>query len=146
MDLNGSVSVPFVFIWFSINPRADPIFTATTINKTKIKPNNKQILSIFYASLFTASGFALPFSVDVDVDVVDVVNAAVGVVAVCSEHVCSLGFISSPLPPSAGDCSGFDRFNCECSQHLVDVHIFAYLFKIFCSAAITSSYDGGKTL
>lgn len=77
----------------------------------------------FITSLLTTSDFTLPSSV---------------------AGAFSAGLITSMLLAlSAGDSSPFDRFNCECSQHLVDVHIFAYFFKIAFSAAITSSYDGG---
>lgn len=78
--------------------------------------------------LLTTSGFALPSSVvtDIDIDIDVVVESSVGLTSVCKLSV--------------GDCSEFDdRFKCECSQHLVDVHILAYFFKMAFSAAMTSS-------
>lgn len=104
------------------NTRKKKISTAETVRAAR----RSRYLSIIYTSSLTASGFALP-SLVVEF---------------------SLGLGSSALVAlSLGDWSAFDdRFNCECSQHLVDVHIFAYFFRMAFSAAITSSYDGGKTL
>lgn len=120
----------------------------------------------FIESLFTAFASVLLFSVastsgsasaSASVIAVSVAWCVVGVVGAVAITECSVMF-TLLLPSLVRDCSGvdvtvavdavaaFERFNCECSQHLVDVHNLAYFVRMAFSAAITSSYDGGKTL